>query len=65
VKVFIEEEECIGCESCAEVCPEVFWMDEMKKKAEAISPEGGPMGCIEEAMEACPVSCIHWEDVQG
>ena len=35
-------------------------MDEMKEKAEVIQPEDGAESCIEEAMEACPVSCIHW-----
>jgi ferredoxin len=26
------------------------------------STEGGPKECIEEAMEACPAECIHWEE---
>ena len=25
-------------------------------------PEGGPEDCIEEAMDTCPVECIHWEE---
>jgi ferredoxin len=62
MKVFIDEEECIGCGSCVELCPEVFLMNEDKEKAEVILPERGPSECIEEAMEACPVSCIHWEE---
>ncbi len=63
MKVFIDEAVCIGCETCAELCPEIFRMDEMKRKAEVISPEGGgAKGCVEEAMVACPVSCIHWEE---
>jgi ferredoxin len=37
-------------------------MDEMKMKAEVIQAEGGSVSCIEEAMEACPVSSIHWEE---
>jgi ferredoxin len=59
--VIVEEDICIGCETCSELCPEVFRMAELKGKAEVILPEGGPVNCIEEAMEACPVSCIHWE----
>ncbi|MFO7802586.1 MAG: ferredoxin [Desulfovermiculus sp.] len=23
-KVVLDQEECIGCESCVEICPEVF-----------------------------------------
>ena len=60
MKVIVDEEVCIGCETCTEICPEVFRMDEIKEKAEVIQSEGGSESCIEEAMEACPVSCIHW-----
>jgi ferredoxin len=27
-KVIIETDECIGCETCVELCPEVFEFDE-------------------------------------
>lgn len=60
-KVYIDEEECIGCGSCEEVCPEVFKLNEDTEKAEVVKPEGGPQDLIEEAMETCPVECIHWE----
>jgi ferredoxin len=40
--VYIDEEECIGCGSCVEICPEVFHMKEGDEKAEVIKPEGGP-----------------------
>lgn len=61
-KVSIEEDECIGCESCVEICPEVFEFDEASGKAKVIKPEGGPEDLIEEAVETCPVECIYWED---
>jgi ferredoxin len=61
-RVYIDEDECIGCGSCEEVCPEVFKLNEEKEKAEVIKPEGGPEDLIQEAIEACPVSCIHWEE---
>ena len=62
MKVIIEEEVCIGCGTCSELCPDIFQMNEEKEKAEVINPEGGSVSCIEEAMVACPVSCIHWEE---
>ncbi|MDP2647494.1 MAG: ferredoxin [Desulfobacterales bacterium] len=62
MQVYIDEEQCIGCGSCEEICPEVFKLDEEGEKAEVIMPEGGPEDLIEEAMETCPVECIHWEE---
>jgi ferredoxin len=37
-------------------------LNEDTEKAEVIKPEGGSEDLIEEAMEACPVECIHWKD---
>ena len=63
-QVIIDTDECIGCESCVELCSEVFAFNEDEEKAEVILPEGGPEDCIEEAMDSCPVECIHWEEDQ-
>jgi len=60
-KVYIETEECIGCESCVELCPDVFGFDEESEKAFVIAAEGGPEKCIDESIETCPAECIHWE----
>lgn len=61
-RVYIDEEECIGCESCVEICPEVFAFDEEKEKAQVIKPEGGPEDLVQDAIDTCPVECIHWEE---
>lgn len=60
--VYIDTEECIGCESCVELCPDVFGFDEEAEKAFVILPKGGPEDCIDEAIDTCPVECIHWEE---
>ena len=60
--VYIDEEECVGCGSCEEICPEVFKLNEETEKGVVVKPSGGPEDLIEEAMEACPTECIHWED---
>ncbi|MEM2982965.1 MAG: ferredoxin [Candidatus Bathyarchaeia archaeon] len=60
-RVFIDEDECIGCGSCSEICPDVFQLDEEKGKAQVIKPEDGPEELIQEAMDTCPVECIHWK----
>jgi ferredoxin len=61
-RVVIDREECIGCESCVELCSEVFAFNEEEEKAEVILPEGGPGDCIEEAIASCPAECISWEE---
>jgi len=61
-KVVIDQDECIGCESCVEICPEVFGWDEEEEKAYVIQSEGGPEDEIQEAIDSCPSECIYWED---
>jgi ferredoxin len=61
-KVAIDKNECIGCGSCHDLCPEVFSVDEEIEKAEVIQPTGGPEDCIEEAMVECPMQCIYWDN---
>ena len=57
--VRIDEDECIGCGTCEEICPEVFRLNIDTEKAEVIMPQGGPEELIEEAIESCPASCIY------
>jgi ferredoxin len=61
-RVVIDSEECVGCQTCVELCPEVFAFDEASEKAEVVKAEGGPEDCIEEAITSCPVECIRWEE---
>ena len=60
--VYIDEDECIGCGSCQEICPDVFMLDKETEKSQVIKPEGGSEDCILEAMGECPMSCIFWKD---
>lgn len=59
--IVIDEDECEGCESCVELCPDVFEFDEDSEKARVIAPESEDE-CVEEAMDNCPVDCIRWEE---
>jgi ferredoxin len=61
-RVYIDEEECIGCGSWEEIRPEVSSLNEETEKAEVIKPEGGSEDLIQEAIKTSPVSCIHWEE---
>jgi ferredoxin len=58
----IDEDACIGCAACEEICPEVFQMNESLGFALVVNPGGGDADKIEEAMEACPVHCITWSE---
>jgi len=61
-RVVIEQSECIGCESCVEICPEVFGFDEDNEKAYVIMEKGGPEDKIQEAIDSCPEECISLEN---
>ena len=60
-RVVMDEEECIGCGSCEDICPEVFKLNKETEKSIVTKPEGGPEELIQEAMLECPMSCIYWD----
>ncbi|MDP2167666.1 MAG: ferredoxin [Thermodesulfovibrionales bacterium] len=55
----IDEDLCVGCGNCQEVCPAVFHLNETIGKAEVIDPEACEfVGCCEAAEENCPERAI-------
>lgn len=59
MNVVIDDDKCIGCGNCAEVCPAVFFLNETLGKAEVIDPDACEFtGCCEAAAENCPVEAI-------
>jgi ferredoxin len=58
--VEIDEDECIGCETCVELCPDVFAFDEEENKAHVINAHSEDENCIDEAIASCPTSCISY-----
>ena len=60
--VYIDEEACVGCESCVELAPAVFQMDDDSGKAKVVNAEGASEDEIQEAIDTCPSEAIHWED---
>ncbi len=53
----IDEDECLGCETCVELCPAVFKMNDEGEKAVVIDPDSD-LECVEEAIDSCPVEAI-------
>ncbi len=55
----VDQEKCIGCGLCSNLCPEVF---EVTDDGKAIMKEGADLEknkeCIKETKESCPVSAI-------
>jgi ferredoxin len=62
MKVRVDEETCVGDETCVETCPEIFEMkgDVAVAKAEVV-PKDLEAKC-KEAAEACPVEAIIVEE---
>jgi ferredoxin len=70
-KIILEREKCIGCGSCAVICPKYFELiddgkshikDSVKsEKTNNEELEVVKIECAEAAAEACPVQCIHIE----
>lgn len=57
--VIVDEERCIGCGRCVEICPAVFFVDEEIGKSRVIDPDACEfVGCCEAAEENCPVEAI-------
>ncbi|MCG6930140.1 MAG: ferredoxin [Desulfofustis sp.] len=57
-KVIIDQDECLGCEACVELCPEVFAFNDDEGKAEVIEGADADAECVDEAIASCPAECI-------
>lgn len=57
---WVDQDECTGCELCVSNLPDVFRMTD-DEVAECYNPAGAGEDDIQsEAMDTCPVECIHW-----
>jgi len=58
---WVDKDECISCELCVNNCPGVFRMDD-DGKAICYDATGASEDDIQNAIDQCPVSCIHWQE---
>ena len=61
MKVSITEE-CIACERCVEICPEVFQMGETYAEVKDDVNPADYADAVQQAADECPVSTIIVED---
>ena len=62
--VWVEESDCIGCRYCAHVASNTFLMIAETGRCRAIRQDGDSVERIQEAIDTCPVDCIHWVDFE-
>jgi ferredoxin len=58
--VWVDEAVCIGCRYCAHVASNTFVVEENWGRSRAIRQDGDTTERIQEAIDTCPVDCIHW-----
>lgn len=60
--VYVDEITCIGCLHCAHVAPNTFYIEEHYGRSRVFNQDGDTEEIIQEAIDTCPVNCIHWVD---
>ena len=61
-KVQVDKDKCIGCGSCAAICPANFVI-EKDGKAHSIKEKVENLGCNQIAAETCPVEAIRVDPI--
>jgi ferredoxin len=59
----VDLSECVDCDGCLEVCPEVFRRSDAGY-IEVADLEDYPQACVDEAIMMCPAHCIFWEETE-
>lgn len=60
--VYVDEITCIGCKHCAHVARSTFYIEPDYGRSRVINQTGDTEEVIQEAIDTCPVDCIHWVD---
>lgn len=59
-QVFVDEYTCIGCRNCSCVASKTFAIEEDYGRARAMAQGVDSDEKLQEAIDTCPVNCIHW-----
>ncbi len=60
--VYVDEITCIGCKHCAFVARNTFYIEPDYGRSRVVRQDGDSEELIQEAIDTCPVDCIHWVD---
>ena len=60
--VYVDEVVCIGCKHCAHVARNTFYIEPDYGRSRVFNQDGDSEDLIQEAIDTCPVDCIHWVD---
>ena len=58
--VYVDETTCIGCKHCAHTAPNTFYIEDSYGRARVMNQNGDSEDLLDEAIDTCPVNCIHW-----
>jgi ferredoxin len=58
--VYVDEITCIGCKHCAHVARNTFYIEPDYGRSRVVRQDGDSEDLIQEAIDTCPVDCIHW-----
>ncbi len=60
--VYVDENICIGCKNCTHVAVNTFYIEPDYGRARVFNQNSDTEELINEAIDTCPVNCIHWLD---
>ncbi|MEH2263037.1 ferredoxin [Nostoc sp.] len=60
--IYVDEITCIGCKHCAHVARNTFYIEPDYGRSRVVRQDGDAEEIIQEAIDTCPVDCIHWVD---
>lgn len=60
--VYVDEVTCIGCKHCAHVAPNTFYIEPENGRSRVFQQDADSEDLVQEAIDTCPVDCIHQVD---
>lgn len=62
MKAIVDQDTCIGCSLCCELCDSVFRMNDNNKSEAYKEANANNQDYVQSAIDNCPVSAISWDE---